>query len=166
GVWQKEVGGKWTSIMGLTDSWKEEIFPILNTYVERTPGSFIEEKSFSLVWHFRKVPKDLGDLRVSELVNNLVYLTKDKGLQLLPGNKVIEIKNIEINKGKAALNFMFKKDYDFIMAIGDDHTDEDIFKALPDSAYTFKVGSSLSAARFYLRNSGDVRQFLHRLSSE
>ncbi|HQS06274.1 MAG TPA: bifunctional alpha,alpha-trehalose-phosphate synthase (UDP-forming)/trehalose-phosphatase, partial [Daejeonella sp.] len=99
GVWQKEVGGKWTSIMGLTDSWKEEIFPILNTYVERTPGSFIEEKSFSLVWHFRKVPKDLGDLRVSELVNNLVYLTKDKGLQLLPGNKVIEIKNIEINKG-------------------------------------------------------------------
>ena len=166
GVWQKETGGKWTSIMGLTDSWKEEIFPILNTYVERTPGSFIEEKSFSLVWHFRKVPKDLGDLRVSELVNNLVYLTKDKGLQLLPGNKVIEIKNIEINKGKAALNFMFKKDYDFIMAIGDDHTDEDIFKALPDSAYTFKVGSSLSAARFYLRNSGDVRQFLHRLSNE
>ncbi|HEY1060890.1 MAG TPA: bifunctional alpha,alpha-trehalose-phosphate synthase (UDP-forming)/trehalose-phosphatase [Daejeonella sp.] len=166
GVWQKEIGGNWTSIMGLTDTWKEEIFPILNTYVERTPGSFIEEKSFSLVWHFRKVPKDLGDLRVSELVNNLVYLTKDKGLQLLPGNKVIEIKNIEINKGKAALNFMFKKDYDFIMAIGDDHTDEDIFKALPDSAFTFKVGSSLSAARFYLRNSGDVRQFLHHLSSE
>lgn len=166
GVWQKEIGGNWKSIMGLTDTWKEEIFPILNTYVERTPGSFIEEKSFSLVWHFRKVPKDLGDLRVSELVNNLVYLTKDKGLQLLPGNKVIEIKNIEINKGKAALNFMFKKDYDFIMAIGDDHTDEDIFKALTDSAYTFKVGSSLSAARFYLRNPGDVRQFLHRLSSE
>jgi len=129
GVWQKETGGKWTSIMGLTDSWKEEIFPILNTYVERTPGSFIEEKSFSLVWHFRKVPKDLGDLRVSELVNNLVYLTKDKGLQLLPGNKVIEIKNIEINKGKTlALNFMFKKDYDFIMAIGDDHTDEVYFQ--------------------------------------
>ncbi len=166
GVWQKQKGSDWTSIIGLTDSWKEEIFPILNTYVERTPGAFIEEKSFSLVWHFRKVPKNLGDLRVSELVNNLVYLTKDKGLQLLPGNKVIEIKNVEINKGKAALNFMFMNEYDFVMAIGDDHTDEDIFKALPDSAYTFKVGSSLSAARFYLRNPGEVRQFLNRLTSE
>ncbi|MDP3468904.1 MAG: bifunctional alpha,alpha-trehalose-phosphate synthase (UDP-forming)/trehalose-phosphatase [Daejeonella sp.] len=166
GVWQKQIGNTWTNIVGLTDTWKEEIYPILNTYVERTPGSFIEEKSFSLVWHYRKVPKDLGELRVSELVNNLVYLTKDKGLQLLPGNKVIEIKNMEINKGKAALNFMFMNEYDFVMAIGDDHTDEDIFKALPDSALTFKVGSSLSAARFYLRNPREVRQFLHGLGSD
>jgi len=166
GVWQKQKQGTWTSIMGLTDQWKEDIFPILNTYVERTPGAFIEEKSFSLVWHYRKVPKGLGDLRASELVNNLGYLIKDKALQLLPGNKVIEVKNMEINKGKAALTQMLNKDYDFVMAVGDDHTDEDIFKALPDTAFTFKVGSSMSAARFYLRNTLEVRQFLLRLTSE
>lgn len=165
GVWQKEKSGNWTSILGLSDQWKEDILPILNTYVERTPGAFIEEKSFSLVWHYRKVPKGLGDLRASELVNNLEYLIKDKALQILPGNKVIEIKNIEVNKGKAALTHMLKEDYDFVMAIGDDHTDEDIFRALPDTSFTFKVGSNTSAARFYLRNTLEVRQFLQGLSS-
>src|SRR5690606_39754710 len=66
---------------------------LLNTYTSRTPGAFIEEKSFSLVWHFRKTPKALGEHRASELINNLGYLTRDRGLQLLQGNKVIEIKN-------------------------------------------------------------------------
>lgn len=166
GAWQKRKGKSWKSIVGLTDQWKGDILPILNTYVERTPGAFIEEKSFSLVWHYRKVPKGLGDLRVSELTNNLEYLIKDKGLQLLPGNKVIEIKNMEINKGKAAMTLTLRKDYDFVMAVGDDHTDEDIFRALPETALTFKVGSSMSAARFYLRDTLEVRQFLLRLTSE
>lgn len=165
GAWQKRKGKLWKSIVGLTDQWKGDILPILNTYVERTPGAFIEEKSYSLVWHYRKVSKGLGDLRVSELTNNLEYLIKDKGLQLLPGNKVIEIKNMEINKGKAAMTFMFNKDYDFVMAVGDDYTDEDIFLALPENAYTFKVGSNVSAARFYLRNTEEVRNFLDHITS-
>lgn len=165
GVWQKAVGEEWESLRGLSDQWKEDIMPILNTYTGRTPGAFIEEKSFSLVWHYRKVAKGLGELRASELVNNLGYLTRDRGLQLLPGNKVIEVKNIDVNKGKAAMSQFYKKDYDFVMAVGDDHTDEDIFKALPDNSYTFKVGSSISAARFYLKNTGEVRQFLHRLAT-
>lgn len=165
GVWQKSKGKQWKSVPGLNDQWKSDIFPILNMYVDRTPGAFIEEKSFSLVWHYRKTTKGLGELRASELINNLGYLTRDKGLQLLPGNKVIEIKNIEINKGKAALLHMYGQEYDFVMAVGDDHTDEDIFKSLPETAFTFKVGSGMSAARYYLRNTDEVRSFLGRLTT-
>lgn len=163
GAWQKKPENSWESVPGLKDLWKEEIFPILNTYVDRTPGAFIEEKSFSLAWHYRKAPSGLGELRASELMDNLIYLTKDKGIQLLPGNKVIEIKNLEINKGKAASAHIYNQKYDFIMAVGDDHTDEDIFKALPKKAFTIKVGSSVSAARFYLRNTKEVRRFLTEL---
>ena len=90
---------------------------------------------------------------------------EDKGLQLLPGNKVVEIKNIEINKGKAVLTFLQEDDYDFIMAIGDDHTDEDIFKAVPPGAITIKVGSHVSAANYYTGNYVDVRNFLKELST-
>jgi len=85
-------------------------------------------------------------------------------LQLLPGDKVLEIKNMEINKGKAALTLTANEDYDFIMAFGDDYTDEDLFKALPDSAITIKVGSNISAAKFYLRNPSEVRRFLFDLT--
>lgn len=160
GSWFKQENTSWHKVSGLTDSWKQDILPMLETYVDRTPGSFIEEKSYSLVWHYRKAQKGLGELRANELMNSLRFLASDKGLQLLPGDKVLEIKNVEINKGKAALTLVEKGNYDFIVALGDDHTDEDLFKALPDSALTIRVGSNLSAAKFYLRNPQEVRRLL------
>ncbi|MGV3509809.1 MAG: bifunctional alpha,alpha-trehalose-phosphate synthase (UDP-forming)/trehalose-phosphatase [Sphingobacteriaceae bacterium] len=163
GVWSKVYQQDWVLLQGLDNSWKQEISPILEAYVDRTPGSFIEEKSFSLVFHYRKVEEGLGDLRANEVMNDLRFITADKGLQILPGNKVVEIKNIEVNKGKVAQKWLEGKNYDFILALGDDHTDEDIFKALPTDAYTIKVGSNISAARFYLRDHTEVRRFIRSL---
>lgn len=166
GSWFKKQDTQWHRISGLSDSWKHDIYPVLETYVDRTPGSFIEEKTYSLVWHYRNAQKGLGELRANELMNNLKYLASDKGLQLLPGDKVLEVKNIEINKGKAALMLLEKNNYDFVIAFGDDYTDEDIFKALPDSALTIKVGGNVSAAKFYLRNPGEVRKLLISFTEE
>ncbi|PUZ20982.1 trehalose 6-phosphate synthase /trehalose 6-phosphatase [Chitinophaga costaii] len=166
GAWHKLQGGAWTQIPGLTDQWKAEIQPILETFTDRTPGALIEEKSFSLVWHYRKVEEGLGDLRANELMDTLRYYIADKPLQLLPGDKVIEIKNVEINKGKAALAWMKDETFDFILGIGDDFTDEDIFKVLPANAYTIKVGNYVSAARYYLRSFREVRQLLKMLVQE
>jgi trehalose 6-phosphate synthase/phosphatase len=166
GAWFKKQAGSWHKIPGLSAQWKHDIMPVLETYVDRTPGTFIEEKSFSLVWHYRKAQKGLGELRAGELMNNLKYLANDKGLQLLPGNKVVEIKNMEINKGKAALTLLDGNKYDFIMALGDDYTDEDIFKALPESAVTIKIGSNLSAAKFHLRSPGEARRLLKNMTEK
>jgi len=163
GAWQKHYQEEWKSLPLLTDKWKHEVRTVLDTYTDRTPGSFIEDKSYSLVWHYRKVEEGLGELRANEIINHLKVTVADKGLQLMPGNKVIEFKNIEVNKGKAALNWLYGNHPDFIIAFGDDHTDEDIFKALPDEAYTIKVGSNISAAKYYLRNFVEVRDFLKTL---
>jgi len=164
GAWTKKQDEKWHKIPGLSDAWKKDIYPILETYVDRTPGSLIEEKTYSLVWHYRKAQNGLGELRANELENNLKYLATGKGLQLLTGDKVLEIKNIEINKGKAALSLLENRDYDLIMAIGDDYTDEDMFKVLPDTAISIKVGSSISAAKFYLNSPTEVRRLLYSLT--
>ena len=163
GAWQKYRGSNWTSLPSLTDSWKKEIRTLLDTYTDRTPGSFVEEKSYSLVWHYRKSEPGLGDLRANEIVSNLRVLTADKGLKMMPGNKVIEFKNMEVNKGKAALNYLHGKKTDFILALGDDYTDEDIFKVLPNTAFTIKVGNTVSAANFYLVDYKEVRQLLWAL---
>jgi trehalose 6-phosphate synthase/phosphatase len=162
GAWNKQ-DGKWKSLPGLTGQWKQDLYPLLETYVDRTPGAFIEEKDYSLVWHYRKVERSLGELRTNELVNTLRYLINDRGLQILQGNKVVEIKNMEINKGKAASAIIHNRAFDFIMAMGDDHTDEDLFKALPENSLTVKVGNHLSAARFYLKSYVEVRQLLEVL---
>jgi trehalose 6-phosphate synthase/phosphatase len=165
GAWTKTKHSNWVSVPGLNSGWKKDFYPVLESFTDRTPGAFIEEKDFSLVWHYRKVEESLGELRTNELMNTLRYLVEDKGLQLLPGNKVVEIKNVEINKGKAVMTFVQDGDFDFIMAIGDDHTDEDIFKALPTDAITIKVGSQVTAASFYTGNYVDVRNFLRELTS-
>lgn len=168
GAWQKHHQENWRSLPLLTDVWKQEVKAVLDTYTDRTPGSFIEDKSYSLVWHYRKVEEGLGELRANEIINHLKVTIADKGLQMMPGNKVIEFKNIEVNKGKAVLTWLHDNDPDFILALGDDHTDEDIFKALPvqDSTYTIKVGSNISAAKHYLRNFVEVRQLLKMLASD
>ncbi len=162
GAWKRIYGNKWEVIPGLSDAWKETVRPMLESYSDRTPGSFIEEKNYSLAWHYRKVDKDLGEQRAGELSNNLTYLTRETGLQILPGNKVLEIKSVEVNKGKAALSYLQDKNFDFILAIGDDHTDEDIFTSLPAYATSIKVGSRLTAADYYLKNVEDVRGFLEK----
>ncbi|HEX7365881.1 MAG TPA: bifunctional alpha,alpha-trehalose-phosphate synthase (UDP-forming)/trehalose-phosphatase [Pelobium sp.] len=163
GAWKKYGNGNWQETPNLSDKWKVNVRPMLESYSDRTPGSFIEEKRYALAWHYRKVESGLGELRANELISNMRYLTREMGLQLLPGNKVIEVKNAEINKGKATLEYLHQEKFDFLLAMGDDHTDEDIFTAINDIAITIKVGSSISEANYYLRNVDEVRKLLHSL---
>ncbi|MEM9822012.1 MAG: bifunctional alpha,alpha-trehalose-phosphate synthase (UDP-forming)/trehalose-phosphatase, partial [Bacteroidota bacterium] len=164
GVWMK-WNKTWTLASGLTRRWKSEIRPVLETLVERTPGSFIEEKDFSLTWHYRKIDKEFGTKRIRESRDVLLYLTSNHNIQVLEGNKVMEIKNASISKGKAASNWLDQKDWAFIMAIGDDHTDEDLFNALPPTAYTIKSGLAPSIANYRLKTIPDIRQLLKQLAS-
>ncbi len=163
GVWKKELDGKWKTITKITGQWKDEIRTVLEGYVNRTPGSFIEEKDYSIVWHYRKVETGLGEIRTRELTSHLNYLAGNKNLQVLEGHMVVEIKNSEINKGRAAALWVDKQKSPFIMAIGDDWTDEDTFVAMPEHAFTIKVGSSASAAKYSLPSPSEVRGLLTQL---
>lgn len=165
GAWYKDHGKFWRSKSDLNDNWKQEIFNVMNQYARRTPGASIEEKSYSLAWHYRKVENGLGDLRAQELTADMKHFLSDRGLQLLQGDKVIEVKSIAVNKGRAARRWLEKADYDFIMAIGDDYTDEDTFKAMPEDAITIKVGSNVSAATYYLSSYEEVRKLLREMVS-
>jgi trehalose 6-phosphate synthase/phosphatase len=163
GVWIKEWGNKWDMIEPLDSKWKKEILPILELYVDTTPGSFIEEKEYSLVWHYRKADTELALIRSRELNDELLNIVANLNLGIMEGNKVIEIKNAGINKGRAVLHWLPRKKYDFILAIGDDVTDEDVFTILPEWAYSIKVGLGASRARYYLTGVKDVRSLLKRL---
>jgi trehalose 6-phosphate synthase/phosphatase len=163
GVWLREGRPIWGMFDLLTDEWKAVIKPILELYVDRTPGSFIEHKDYSLVWHYRKADPAFGELRSRELINHLQYMLANSNVKILEGNKVIEIKNAGINKGKAALRWL-QNNYDFILAAGDDWTDEDTFEVLPESAYSIKVGFSATKARFNVESFGEFRAILTQLS--
>jgi trehalose 6-phosphate synthase/phosphatase len=167
GVWvkRKNEKGDWKLYAEIEDRWKEDIREIMEYYVLRTPGAFIEEKHHSLVWHYRKVESGLGDLRMRELFSHLKYMARGYNLQVLEGNMVLEIKRPDINKGRAATAIMKDQEYDFILAVGDDWTDEDTFKAMPKSAYSIRVGYAYTQANYNIKSVKQVRQLLTKLGS-
>lgn len=160
GVWLKLAGKKWQLNEKVQNKWMEMVRPVMETFCDRTPGTLLEEKNYSLAWHYRKADPDLGDIRANELSNVLKELISNHGLSVLQGNKVLEIKSSGVNKGKAAGKFLINKNFEFIFAMGDDWTDENLFQELPDNAVTVKVGLKKTVATYYIENPGRVRNFL------
>lgn len=165
GAWSRDAHSDWHLIEPMSDEWKREIRPVMDFYVSRTPGSFIEEKDYSLVWHYRKTTSELGKIRTRELIETLRYLVVGLKLQILEGNKVIEVKNVGINKGRAVSKWIQRITPDFILAFGDDKTDEDIFNEVTDQ-FTIKVGIGTTAANYRAKAPEDVRQIIEKLIGE
>jgi trehalose 6-phosphate synthase/phosphatase len=159
----KKNGGKWHSIEKAEPSWKKLLLPVLQKYADLTPGAKVEVKPHSLVWHYRAASNYYAQKYSVIIKRSLKPILKKEGLELLQGNKVLEIKNPKVSKGVAAKNWL-NNDYDFIMAIGDDNTDEELFSELPLSTYSIKVGRGLSLAKYRLHSYKDVTELLRRLS--
>ena len=165
GAWLKAPAENWVQMEPISVEWKETIMPTMEFYADRTPGAFVEEKNYSLAWHYRKADPELGMMRAIELKYELTSLAGNNNLEILEGSKVIEIKNSGVNKGRAANWFLARYPADFIMAIGDDWTDEYMFKLLPKKITSIKVGSVPTRAKFYLPDPAGVRRFLARFVS-
>lgn len=166
GVWLREPGGEWHMLEQINNDWKESVQPLLEYYVDQTPRTFIENKNFSLVWHYRNADPDLGMQRAWELKDELRTLTSNLNLEIMDGDKVLEIKFSGVNKGRAALNKMGDIQYDFIFAIGDDWTDEYTFESMPEGSYTIKVGTKTTKAAYYIESVEIVRELLFRFKRE
>ncbi len=161
----KFPGGEWTNNLEIDLSWKKKILPVLNDYVDRCNGSMVEEKYASLVWHFRNADEDTASLRINELKDDLTEILKNESkLQMLEGEKVLEVKSILYDKGTAAQALIGKEKYDFILALGDDNTDEDLFEVIPKNGITIKVGSKPTQARFNIRNQSQISEILSLFS--
>jgi trehalose 6-phosphate synthase/phosphatase len=164
GAWLKSRGEDWRVLKPMTPGWKEGILPILGTYVDRVPGSLLEQKDFSVAWHYRQCDPELGAQRAKELIDDVTQFAANLDIQVLEGKKVVEVRGSATNKGTAAAQLAGELDADMILAIGDDQTDEDMFRMLPAHAVTIRVGVSMSRARYSVRDHRDVRRFLGSLA--
>jgi len=166
GAWIRQYQQSWQTIKPLRDDWKTALFPILQSYTERVPGSWIEEKEFSVVWHYRVDDEERGMLAARELTDDLIALTANIDVQVVQGNKTVEMRNAGVHKGLASQIWLLKNSFDFILAIGDDLTDEDLFTVLPGRAYSIRVGNRPTRARFHLQGPEEVMQLLETLDAE
>ena len=163
GLWLKENGGKWHLLHDQDRSWKTEVKTIMDEFAQMVPGAFAEEKTASYAWHYRPAKSQALEAKIEpRLIRRLQPIVRAHNLTLLQGNKVIDVKPAGVDKGAVAHHWLNKRNWDFILAAGDDTTDEDLFGAMPDQAFTIKIGRGRTAARTRLAS---VRAFQDLLKS-
>jgi trehalose 6-phosphate synthase/phosphatase len=166
GWFRSSKNGRWRPVSRSTTEWKNQIRPILELFVERIPGSAIEEKDFSLAWHYRECDVEIGSLAARELIDALTHLTANSDISVMAGNKVVEAKSAQVSKGLFYSKYLSRKRYDFVLCAGDDETDESLFSMLPDDSITIKIGMSGSSAKYYFKDPDRFVDFLESLSRE
>jgi trehalose 6-phosphate synthase/phosphatase len=147
------ASGEWQSMMPPQGNleWKPKVRDLFQHFVDRAPGSFIEEKEFSVVWHYRRVEPEFGEWLAGELTALLGGLLADTDAHPTRGRKIVEVRPAWANKGAFTSSLIAKHpDATFRLAAGDDLTDEDVFDQMPDDAFTFHVGKKHGRARYSL----------------
>jgi trehalose 6-phosphate synthase/phosphatase len=164
GAWVRERGGDWAVTGALFDDWKPGVRDLMERYVDRLPGARVEEKEFAIAWHYRQAEPDLAALRAQELSDHLIDLTETSELRVMQGHKVVEVGPAGTSKGTACQAFL-SREYDFVLGVGDDSTDEDLFRVLPPSAYSIRVGLTQSYARYNVADQAEVLGLVESLAA-
>lgn len=154
--------GAWHDTIERTE-WNNQILNAMQAFVRKTPEAWIEKKSTALAWHYRDVDTWLGMLRAKQLMQILFPICSMENLQIINGNKVVEVKPNEYSKGTEIQRLLALEHYDFMLAIGDDTTDESMFRAMPNHGITIKVGHISDEARYCINSQDKVIPFLKRL---
>jgi len=168
GLWSRPLGAtEWTGGPTVDMTWRTAVAPILEDFTVRTPGSLVEEKEGSLAWHYRACDSEFGQRQALELHAHLTERLSNLPVQVLPGDRVIEIRPHGTNKGTVvgAVRAAAPPDT-LVVAIGDDHTDDDMFRAIGDDGIAIQVGGRGNCAAIYVTDVVAVRAFLQSLLSD
>lgn len=160
---RKANSRSWQTMARMENKWRRAVEPILEKYTTLTPEALLEYKPHSLVWHYRASPPYYAQKYAVIIKRVLKPIVKTYGLKIFQGNKILEIKDPRISKGGAAQRWL-KHRYDFILAVGDDFTDEELFAVTPRGAYSIKVGRGRTLAHYRVHSFQEVRGLLKKLT--
>lgn len=163
GLWSRPAhGAPWEKRLNPPTEWKEHVRPILELFESRTAGALVEEKTTSLAWHYRRADPAFGSIQAKELRLHLANLLSNFPVEIMQGNKVIEVRAQGVNKG-SVVPLALPQEGEAALAMGDDTTDEDLFAALPPSAFAIHIGPGESRAPYRLPDPDAARRLLQSL---
>ncbi len=160
-------GSGWRPLSKPADSlaWKATVLPMLEQYADRAPGSFVEQKEFSLVWHYRRVEPEFGEWMAGELTALLEGLLAETEARPVRGKKIVEVRPVWATKGVFAADLLANAvPGEFQLAAGDDSTDEDVFEKMDPTAFTIRVGFGHSRARYCVNSPEAILNLLTELA--
>ncbi|MGE3881374.1 MAG: bifunctional alpha,alpha-trehalose-phosphate synthase (UDP-forming)/trehalose-phosphatase [Planctomycetota bacterium] len=158
---------QWQELENLDLGWIPTVVEILQSVCEEVPGTRVEQKPCAVAWHYRLADADYGPWRARELLNELESRLARLPVDIVHGNRVIEVRPSGVHKGvyaTAALAIAEQRGHvDFIFCAGDDTTDRDMFRSLPPSAITVHVGEGDEHARWRIASPARLRRLLGAL---
>jgi trehalose 6-phosphate synthase/phosphatase len=162
GFWHRARPGQpWESAGSIPSGWMGPVAPILGQIMARTPGSHVERKTVSIAWHYRLAEPSLAARQVHLLRARLENELPDQPFDVLEGKKVVEVRLRGVSKALVAEQIApVVSPHTSIVAIGDDRTDEELFRALPGSSVTVAVGNEPSSAKYRVADYRAVRRML------
>ncbi|ERN11370.1 alpha,alpha-trehalose-phosphate synthase [UDP-forming] 6 [Amborella trichopoda] len=177
---------EWETCISVTDfDWKRIAEPVMKLYTETTDGSSIETKDTALVWHYQDADPDFGSCQSKELLDHLESVLANEPVSVKSGQHIVEVKPQGVSKGLVAgrlLSLMQEGGTppDFVLCIGDDRSDEDMFEVIMQAKAQVKAGPSLSSlaevfactvgrkpskAKYYLDDTIEIVRMLQGLAS-
>ncbi|EOA39653.1 hypothetical protein CARUB_v10008292mg [Capsella rubella] len=160
--------------------WMQIVEPVMKQYTESTDGSSIEIKESALVWQYRDADPGFGSLQAKEMLEHLESVLANEPVAVKSGHYIVEVKPQGVSKGSVSEKIFSSmaekgKPVDFVLCIGDDRSDEDMFEAignamskrlLCDNALVFActVGQKPSKAKYYLDDTTEVTSMLESLA--
>jgi trehalose 6-phosphate synthase/phosphatase len=165
GLWSRLAPGKpWRMLEGVSPEWKEQARPVMEAFTARVAGSFVEEKTASLAWHYRQVDPGYGASQARALRLKLAETFVHGPMEVLPGDKVVEVRPRGVHKGRVVAQVLDGvPPGTFVAAFGDDRTDEDLFAGLPEGSLSVHAGGKPSRATHRVSGPGEVRKVLAAL---
>ncbi|KAK6160163.1 hypothetical protein DH2020_003544 [Rehmannia glutinosa] len=176
--WDKT--SEWESLAVDLD-WKEIVEPIMKQYTEATDGSYMEVKESALVWHHQDADPDFGSCQSKELLDHLENVLANEPAVVRRGQHIVEVKPQGVTKGLVAEKVLSMlanngKAPDFVVCVGDDRSDEDMFESISNCVFNSSVpalpeifactvGQKPSKAKYYLDDTADVVRMLRGLGN-
>ena len=152
---------KWQPLADSYDhTWKLQVRNVLEQYSGTVPGSFIEEKISAIVWHYRRADPEFGQWKAKHLVNSLNEMKANLPVEVHEGAKIVEISSMQISKGNAVQKLVEGKGYDLIICVGDDYTDETMFRIHDPRLLSIKVGTGETDADTVVKDPAELKRLL------
>ncbi len=163
-LFRRQGQKKWVKTTFSDKEWRKRVDALFRYFALETPGAFIEQKEWCIAWHYRGASPFYAQKNLVSIRRLLKPIATKYGLHIREGHKVLEVMPGDVSKGAIIREWLIHN-HDFVLCIGDDQTDEVMFREVPPGSYSVKVGPGRTAAAYRLPSVSSVHKLLNQLSS-
>lgn len=163
GLLRRDENGEWHTMSPKGQPWMAQVTKLFEAACREIAGSLLEQKTASVVWHYRRSNPQLAEAQCDYLLEQLQPIATKYNCTIVHSNKVIDVRPAGISKDRATQQILMQKPFDFIFAAGDDIIDEAMFEVLPGNAHTVKVGTADTIAKNRIETPQQLLDFLQTL---